>query len=72
MVWHINAHLFPALLHVPEIVNDETFKVSQFLDEPAKLQVSFRNEQILHQKAEVVKYIRRPRAISSWPIAQRR
>jgi hypothetical protein len=34
-------HFFPALLHVPEIINDQAFEVRQFFEEAAELEVAF-------------------------------
>src|SRR5678815_983777 len=43
-----NFHLFTALLYVTEIVDDQSFKVRQLLDEPAQLEIPLRNQQILY------------------------
>ena len=43
-----NFHLSAALLHVPEIVDDQSFKVRQFFNEAAQLEIPFGNQEILH------------------------
>jgi hypothetical protein len=43
-------HLFSTLLHVPEIIDDQTFKVRQLFEEATELEVAFGNQEILYQQ----------------------
>ncbi len=44
-------HLFTALLDIAEVIDNEPFECSQALDESAELEISFGNQQVLHEQS---------------------
>jgi hypothetical protein len=64
--------LFATLLHVAEIIDIKPWKCASFLRKRLSLRSRLATNRFCTSSAEVVKYIRRPRVISSWPMAQRR